>query len=179
MLLGFIGFAIYYVFVRPSTQKNSKPVTTTQTVSQDKTPTESVANIINNQKDLTQYEKHLKTNAMYVVLDGNEQYTVFATSNAGYDSADQQVKEIFKINQATPAQKSILNYSMVSGIHQPANLSDGQKLKTINGGELVVKIVCSNIYLTDMKDNVVHITTAGIPAKNGSVYIVDSLLLPQ
>ena len=58
-------------------------------------------------------------------------------------------------------------------------MNEGQKLKTMNGSEIVVKKENQNIYLVDMKGNSVKVEKAGIPAKNGSVYIISGILLPQ
>jgi len=175
ILLG--GISLFIVTI----SKYNSPVQTEATVkvSQDKVPTETVSAIISANKDLSKFEKYLKDTGQYTLLESTDPYTVLAFSNEGYDKAEKTVKDLLSNESKAPAQKDIISYHIINGNIKPDAMTEGQKLKTTNGSEVVIKVEDKDIYVIDMKGNKHLITKAGIPAKNGSIYIIDGILLPQ
>ena len=173
-LIAILGFGFYTFF-----NAKDEPVTTTTVVAKKETPTETVAGIIGSQDNLKDFTKSSKEVALFSSLDGQTPYTVFSFNNEAFKQAPQEVEEIFKNDNKADSKKDIINYHIVSGNVEPSAMNEGQKLKTMNGSEIVVKKENQNIYLVDMKGNSVKVEKAGIPAKNGSVYIISGILLPQ
>lgn len=153
--------------------------TTTKTVFAKSTPTETVAGIIAGNPDTSDFKKYIKTTAQFGSLDSTEPFTVFVFTNNAFKNADSEVKAIFADNSKTEIQKDILSYHIINGNIKPDAMTEGQKLKTLQGSEVVVRVEDKDIFIVDMKGNKAHVEKAGIAAKNGSVYIIDSVLLPQ
>ncbi|MBP7820771.1 fasciclin domain-containing protein [Candidatus Saccharibacteria bacterium] len=175
ILLG--GISLFIVTI----SKYNSPVQTETTVkvNQDKVPTETVSALISSNKDLSKFEKYLKDTGQYTLLESTDPYTVLAFSNEGYDNAEKSVKDLFSNESKAPAQKDIISYHIINGNIKPDAMTEGQKLKTTNGSEVIIKVEDKDIYVIDMKGDKHLITKAGIPAKNGSIYIIDGILLPQ
>lgn len=170
---------VFSYFKFSSLSNTSNIETTTKTVFAKSIPTETVAGIISNNQDLTDFKKYIKTTAQFGSLDNTEPFTVFAFTNNAFKSADSEAKAIFADNSKTEIQKNILSYHIVNGNIKTDAMTEGQKLKTLQGSEIVVKVEDKDIFIVDMKGNKAHVEKAGIPAKNGSVYIIDGVLLPQ
>lgn len=151
----------------------------TVNVSSSDNPDKSLSELISSNKNLSKFESLLKRNALFVSLDGQDSYTVFAVNNSGLDAMTEQEKELFKDETGNEFQKNILNYQIVKGIYKPENLTEGLKLKTTEDSEIIVKNRDNDIYIIDMKGNESHVVKSGLLANNGSLYITDKLLLPQ
>lgn len=176
VLIAVLGFGFYsFSQMSNNTTTNSG---TTIVVKKDQ-PTDTAAGIIAPDGNLSNFETYLKDTAQFTALDGAAPYTVFVFTNDGFKQSAVEVKEIFKSDNKTEAKKDIMNYHIVSGSVEPEAMNEGQRLKTLNGAEIVVKVEDRNIYLKDMKGNEVKVDKAGIPAKNGTVYIINGILLPQ
>jgi len=152
--------------------------TSTSVADQNKEPTDSLASIISSSNDLNDFEKQIKAVGLYSDLEGTTPYTVFAFTGNGYKSADQSVKDLFKQTD-TELTKNVVNYHIASGKIEPDSMVDGLKIKTMNGSEVVVSVVEKNIYIMDMKGDKWKVTEAGISAKNGTIYKVEGILVPQ
>ena len=175
ILLG--GISLFIITI----SKYNSPVQTETTVkaNHDKAPTETVSAIISGNNDLSKFEKYLKNTGQLSMLESTDPYTVLAFSNQAYDKVEKNLKDILNAESKTSAQKDIISYHIINGNIKPDAMTEGQKLKTTNGSEVVVKVEDKDIYVMDMKGNKYLVTKAGIPAKNGSVYIIDGILLPQ
>lgn len=178
LLLAILGGLIYFG-TKKDLSLSTDSSTKTINAEVEESPRQSLAELISDNKAISRFESLLKNNALFVSLDSSEVYTVFAVNNDGIDDLDATKKEIFKAETGSDAQKNILNYHIVKGLYSPENLTEGLKLKTVEDSEFVIKNRDGDIYLIDMKGGESHVVKAGISAKNGSLYIIDSLLLPQ
>jgi len=99
-------------------------------------------------------------------------YTVFAPTNAAFEALGGTLDTLLK-----PANKAelseILTYHVVPGELSSAELSDGQKLETVQGGSLEVKISNGEVTVNGAK-----VATADVEASNGIVHVIDEVLLP-
>ncbi|MCA9344817.1 fasciclin domain-containing protein [Candidatus Saccharibacteria bacterium] len=111
-------------------------------------------------------------------LSGEGPYTVFAPTNAAFAKLGDTVDTLLKPENKDQL-AGILTYHVVAGNVMASDLSDGQKIKTVNGEELTVKIANGNVYIVDAKGGEALVTTADVKADNGVVHIVDAVLLPQ
>ena len=174
LIISALGFGAYKLVTMNPDQTTSS----TSVADQNKEPTQSIAAIISSSKNLNDFEKQLKAVGLYTDLEGATPYTVFAFTNDGFKNSDQAVKNLF--NQTdTELTKNIINYHIASGKIEPDAMVEGLKIKTMNGSEIVVKSEDKNLYIVDMKGNKWQVTNAGIPAKNGAVYEINGVLLPQ
>jgi uncharacterized surface protein with fasciclin (FAS1) repeats len=100
-------------------------------------------------------------------------YTVFAPTNAAFEAlGEDTLNSLLK-----PANKSelseILTYHVVPGELTSSELSDGQKLKTVQGGTLTVKIADGEVTV-----NGATVVTPDVEASNGVVHVIDEVLTP-
>lgn len=106
-------------------------------------------------------------------LKGEGPFTVFAPTNAAFDA----LPEGTVASLLTPEKKgdlaSILTYHVVSGAVMAADLTDGQKVATVQGGELTVSITDGKVMI-----NGANVTAADLEGSNGVVHVIDAVLLP-
>jgi uncharacterized surface protein with fasciclin (FAS1) repeats len=106
-------------------------------------------------------------------LQGPGPFTVFAPTDAAFAAIQSDVDQLLKPENKSKLAK-ILTYHVVSGKMTAADLKDGQKLTTVEGGSL--KVVIENGKVTVGKANV---EATDIMASNGIVHVIDTVLLPQ
>ncbi len=56
---------------------------------------------------------------------------------------------------------------------------DGQKVKTVQGGELTVGVDGEKVTLTDAAGNTVNVTMTDVEASNGVIHVIDGVLMPK
>lgn len=105
-------------------------------------------------------------------------YTVFApTTGAFFESMTNEQFEALAEPKGQKQMKEIVEYNVVPGNFKVADLKDGQKLKTMQGGELRVQVAGDSVTLVGA-ENSAKIVDADLQAKNGVVQVTDKLLLP-
>jgi len=99
-------------------------------------------------------------------------YTVFAPTNAAFEALGGTLETL--LEPANKAELSeILTYHVVPGELSSAELSDGQKLETVQGGSLEVEIGSGEVTVNGAK-----VATADVEASNGIVHVIDEVLTP-
>lgn len=107
-------------------------------------------------------------------LSGAGPYTVFAPTNAAFDKLPAgTVDNLLKPENKDQLTK-ILTYHVVAGNVKAADLKDGQKIKTVQGEELTVKINGSTVMINDAT-----VTNPNIESSNGVIHVVDGVLMPK
>ena len=67
---------------------------------------------------------------------------------------------------------------MVPGKLEAASLTDGKKLKTVEGEELTVKHKDGKVWIVDAKGGTSIVTIANVNQSNGVIHVVDTVLMP-
>lgn len=113
-------------------------------------------------------------------LKGPGPFTVFAPPDAAF--AKLPAGTVQKL-LADPKGKltAILTYHVIPGKVMAADVlkMNGQKVKTVNGADLTVKIAGSEVMLVDATGGTVKVTTADVAASNGVIHVIDGVLLPS
>lgn len=111
---------------------------------------------------------------LVTTLEGEGPFTVFAPTNDAFAALPPaELKRLLKpANQEELA--SILTYHVAAGDVKAADLSDGQMIETVNGDTLEVKIDGDKVMVGDAT-----VAQADIETSNGTVHVIDSVLLPQ
>ena len=73
----------------------------------------------------------------------------------------------------------MLTYHVVSGRMSAAELMDGQKLTTVQGGTLTVHKHGKSVMIEDAKGDMARVTIPNVYQSNGVIHVVDTVLLPQ
>jgi uncharacterized surface protein with fasciclin (FAS1) repeats len=105
-------------------------------------------------------------------LEGPGPFTVFAPTNQAFEALGSTLDTLLK-----PANKGelaeVLTYHVVPGELKAADLSDGQKLKTVQGGQLTVKVADGKVTV-----NGATVAMPDVAASNGVVHVIDEVLVP-
>ena len=143
--------------------------TTTTTAT---TADETIAAIAAGNADLSTLVAALTAGDLVTTLEGTGPYTVFAPTDAAFADIQSTVDTLLEPGNKTDLQQ-VLTYHVVPGTYTAADLTDGQKLKTVEGQDLTVSI----------KDGVVKVNDAtveatDITASNGVVHVINKVLVP-
>jgi uncharacterized surface protein with fasciclin (FAS1) repeats len=105
-------------------------------------------------------------------------FTVFAPENSAFDALPAGTVDMLLKPENKKMLSGILLYHVVQGSVMPADLKDGQKVKTVNGSMLTVRMKDGKVMLEDAKGGMATVTTADIKATNGVVHSIDTVLMP-
>ena len=133
---------------------------------------ETIAAVATGNKDLSTLVAALTAADLVTTLEGTGPYTVFAPTDAAFADIQSIVDTLLEPDNKTDLQQ-VLTYHVVPGTYTAADLTDGQKLKTVEGQDLTVSI----------KDGVVKVNDAtveatDITASNGVVHVINKVLVP-
>ena len=56
---------------------------------------------------------------------------------------------------------------------------DGQKVKTVQGGELTINVEGDKVSLTDAAGGTSNVTATDVEASNGVIHVIDTVLMPK
>ena len=107
-------------------------------------------------------------------LQGAGPFTVFAPTNAAFAALPAGTVEGLLKPAKKAALTGILTYHVVAGAVKAADLKDGQKVKTLQGEELIVSIKEGKV-----KINGANVVAADLESGNGVVHVIDGVLLPK
>ena len=141
-------------------------------------PSKNIIQNAVNSKDHTTLVAAVKAAGLVSTLEGKGPFTVFAPTNAAFGklpagTVDSLVKPE---NKATLTR--ILTYHVVAGKLDAADLTDGKKLKTVEGEELTVKKSDGKTWIIDAKGDQSMISITNVHQSNGIIHVVDTVLLP-
>jgi len=107
-------------------------------------------------------------------LSGTGPFTIFAPTNAAFAALPAGTVEDLLKPENKEKLTAVLKYHVVAGTVMSGQLTDGQKVATLNGQELTVT----------KKDGVVTINgakvvTADLAGSNGVIHVVDGVILPK
>ena len=133
---------------------------------------ETIAAVATGNKDLSTLVAALTAADLVTTLEGTGPYTVFAPTDAAFSDIQSTVDTLLEPGNKTDLQQ-VLTYHVVPGTYTAADLTDRQKLKTVEGQDLTVSI----------KDGVVKVNDAtveatDITASNGVVHVINKVLVP-
>ncbi|KYK20032.1 hypothetical protein AYK25_09205 [Thermoplasmatales archaeon SM1-50] len=105
--------------------------------------------------------------------DENAQFTVFAPTDTAFAALDPEFLANLVDNDTANLTK-ILTYHVVSGKKMSTDLSDGMRVKTVQGKYITIAIENGNVYV----DNAM-VTTADITCSNGVIHVINAVIIPK
>ncbi|MBI0584537.1 MAG: fasciclin domain-containing protein [Methanomassiliicoccus sp.] len=105
-------------------------------------------------------------------LSGPGPFTVFAPTDAAFAKLDPCVVNML-LTEDTTTLEQILLYHVVSGEVLSTDLQDCQKVVTLQGGEVTIRICDGNVFINDAM-----VVVADIQASNGVIHVIDTVLMP-
>ncbi len=146
--------------------------TAEQTTDTGTTAQDNIVQVAQGTPDLSTLVEALTAADLAKTLEGPGPYTVFAPTNEAFEALGGTLNTLLEpANQEELAE--ILTYHVVPGELTSSELSDGQKLETIQGGSLTVKIEGEKVTV-----NGAAVVTPDVEASNGVVHVIDEVLTP-
>jgi uncharacterized surface protein with fasciclin (FAS1) repeats len=115
---------------------------------------------------LTALLKALDKAGLAKEVEAMKDVTIFVPLNAAFDKASAALTSISVEEVA-----KVLKYHVVPSVAFSTGLKDGQTLKTVQDGNLEIKISIGNVFINNAK-----VVVADILTKNGVVHVVDSVI---
>ncbi|HKH02175.1 MAG TPA: fasciclin domain-containing protein [Bradyrhizobium sp.] len=142
-------------------------------------PSKNIIQNAVNSKDHTTLVAAVKAAGLVNTLEGKGPFTVFAPTNAAFGklpagTVDNLVKPE---NKATLSK--ILTYHVVPGKLEASDLTDGKKLKTVEGEQLTIKKSGDKVTIIDSKGESSTVTIPNVNQSNGVIHVVDTVLMPS
>jgi uncharacterized surface protein with fasciclin (FAS1) repeats len=130
--------------------------------------------------DFTTLTAALTAAGLVDTLKGPGPFTVFAPTDDAFAKLPAgTVDTLLKDPKGDLTQ--ILTYHVIPGKVMAADVVklDGQKVKTLQGGELTVGVDGDKVTLTDAAGNTVNVTATDVEASNGVIHVIDGVLMPK
>jgi uncharacterized surface protein with fasciclin (FAS1) repeats len=142
-------------------------------------PSKNIIQNAANSKDHTTLVSAVKAAGLVDTLEGKGPFTVFAPTNAAFSKLPAgTVDNLLKPNEKAELTK-ILTYHVVAGKFEAADLTNGKKLKTVEGEELTVNRFGDTVMIIDAKGAASTVTIPNVNQSNGMIHVVDTVLLPK
>jgi len=156
-------------------------------------PTEPTANIVEAAQatsDLSSLVAALTAadqsanNDLITTLSGDGPFTVLAPSNAAFTALFERLDGFSSLDDFdTEAEQdllaAILTYHVVSGASVTSDqLTNEQTITTVQGESVTVS-TAGGVFFTDAANENAQVTTPDVAATNGTVHIINKVLLPQ
>jgi transforming growth factor-beta-induced protein len=106
-------------------------------------------------------------------LQGDGPFTVFAPTNTAFDALPEGTLDELLLPENQSQLADVLTFHVVAGEFLASDLSDGQRLTTVQGDDLIVYIQNGEVTI-----NGAVVSTADAVSSNGVIHVIDSVLLP-
>ena len=139
-------------------------------------PSKNIIENAVNSKDHTTLVAAVKAAGLVETLQGKGPFTVFAPTNAAFykvpaGTVDTLVKP--------ESRATLIKILVVPGKLGASDLTDGKKLKTVEGEELTVKKTGDKVMIVDAKGGSSTVAIADVKQSNGVIHVVDTVLMPK
>jgi len=144
---------------------------TTTTTTSNPAGADTIPGLASKTASLSTLVTALKAADLVDTLSGKGPFTVFAPTNDAFDAIPKATLTYLLANKTALTQ--VLTYHVVSGKVLSSDLKNGEKVMTLEGNNVTVKLDGGGVMINDAK-----VKTADVMASNGVVHIIDKVLLP-
>ena len=142
-------------------------------------PSKNIIQNAVNSKDHTTLVAAVKAAGLVSTLEGKGPFTVFAPTNSAFSKLPAGTVDNLVKPENKPTLTRILTYHVVPGRLEASGLSDGKKLKTVEGEQLTVKRSGDKVMIIDSKGDSATVTIPNVNQSNGIIHVVDTVLMPS
>jgi uncharacterized surface protein with fasciclin (FAS1) repeats len=164
----------WYIFYGggSSTKQSEAPIVTSTTAS-----SKDLGTYISSTTQLSNFDKLINAAGVSDTLKtANTNFVVLAPIDSAFNNLPNGYLDSL-LTSNTQAAQDIAKYEIAS---VPANqLTNGQKLKTSEGQEIIVNVSGNTYTFTDAKGNTASTVAGPQKTANGTIYMVNNVLLPQ
>jgi uncharacterized surface protein with fasciclin (FAS1) repeats len=184
--VAFSALALTATIVAPATAQDKKMMKSE--MSGEKTvmvggaamfPSKNIVQNAVNSKDHTTLVAAVKAAGLVDTLESKGPFTVFAPTNAAFGKLPAGTVDTLVKPENKATLTKILTYHVVPGKLEAADLTDGKKLKTVQGEELTVKRSGDTVMIIDSKGGSSTVTIPNVNQSNGVIHVVDTVLMPS
>lgn len=140
---------------------------------EDGTSQKNVVTIAKGSKDHTTLVTAVAAADLVDSLANPGPFTVFAPTNAAFDKLPKGTVESLLKSDKKNDLVDILEYHVAVGVYKADGFTDGQVLGMANGGNITISVKEGKVLINGNSAII-----ASIPATNGIIHVVDSVLLP-
>ena len=141
-------------------------------------PSKTIVENAVNSKDHTTLVAAVKAAGLVDTLSGPGPFTVFAPTNEAFKKLPAGTVDTLLKPENKDKLTAVLTYHVVSGRLSAADLTDGQKLTTVQGGTLTVHKKGKSVMIEDAKGGMSKVTIPNVYQSNGVIHVVNTVLLP-
>jgi uncharacterized surface protein with fasciclin (FAS1) repeats len=131
----------------------------------------NIAQLVNQEKNMTTLKKGVHASGLNEVLSGKGPFTVFAPTDIAFGKLDKGVLD----NLLKPENKTkladLINRHVVEGKINFKDLKEGERLKTVNGKELLVHVKDGHTTVDG-----VEIQSHDVQAANGVIHSIETVM---
>src|SRR3954454_22944623 len=142
-------------------------------------PSKNIIQNAVNSKDHTTLVAEVKLAGLVDTLEGKGPFTVFAPTNSAFGKLPAGTVENLVKPENKATLSKILTYHVVPGKLEASDLTDGKKLKTVEGEQLTVRKSGDKVTIIDSKGDSSTVTIPNVNQSNGVIHVVDTVLMPS
>lgn len=173
LTLAFVAFTAISLVSCTAPKEQAEETADTTKVTEE-VASNTVVDIAVGSKDHTTLVTAVTTAGLVETLSGTGPFTVFAPTNAAFAALPAGTVEDLLKPENKEKLTAILTYHVVAGNVLSSQLTDGQKVATLNGQELTVAIKNGVVTINGIK-----VIAADLAGTNGVVHVVEGVILPK
>lgn len=131
----------------------------------------NITQVVNVDKHMTTLKKGVHASDMDQLLSSTGPFTFFAPTDFAFYKLDKGVVEKLLLPENKSSLAQLINHHVVEGKINYIDLKEGEKLKALDGKELIVSVVDGKVSI-----NGAAIQHRDIKATNGVVHFLDTVL---
>lgn len=131
----------------------------------------NITQVVNTEKNMTTFKRGVLASGLDQILSGTGPYTVFAPSDLAFGKLEAGIIENLLKPESKVKLTELMNHHVVSGKINFKDLKDGDKLKSLDGKELSVKVANSMVSV-----NGATIQNRDVQTSNGVIHSLDTVL---
>lgn len=128
-----------------------------------------------NANNVTTLVAAVKAAGLVETLKGEGPFTVFAPTDTAFGKLPAGTVEMLVKPENKAKLSSILTYHVVAGAYTSADLTNGMKLKTVNGQEITLTEKDGKWWI----NGAAMVEIADVISSNGVTHVIDTVLMPK
>ena len=148
--------------------------------------TPNIVEVASGNADFSTLVAAVKAAGLVETLSGDGPFTVFAPTNAAFDKLPAGTVDGLLKPESMDKLKSVLTYHVVAGKFDAAavidaiNKNNGKyTVTTVQGGNIDLSLKGDKVMLTDANGGTAEVVMADVPASNGVIHAIDTVVMPK
>lgn len=181
LLIIIIGSVWYILYGGSSNSGSTTPVS--YSPNKYTSSSKDLLSYVQNDSSLSDFSQLASSGGLSDQLQGGSTSTgtllIVPNNTAFKNSLTSSYSNSLLSGQNQSAAQDIAKYHLANLSTDPKNITDGQKITSVEGEEFIANLSGSKLTFTDAKGDAATVTQGPIVTSNGIIYIVDHVLLPQ